>query len=126
MISNDDCWVICMLLSNVKSLFDHVTIKYTYSKVTTTQFIEHSTTERVAMPFKHKSGSRKRQEKKEQDEKAAKLPKLDSFLTRPSTSRQPTKSATDDPATDDPATDVPPASSIAAGQLGSVSLASDR
>src|SRR4029434_2252713 len=25
-ISNDDCWVICMLLSNVKSLFDHVTI----------------------------------------------------------------------------------------------------
>src|SRR4029434_6587163 len=74
-ISNDDCWVICMLLSNVKSLFDHVIIKYTYSKVTTTQFIEHSTTERVAMPFKHKSGSRKRQEKKEQDEKAAKLPK---------------------------------------------------
>src|SRR4029434_7979700 len=27
-ICNDDCWVICMLLSNVKSLFDHVTIRY--------------------------------------------------------------------------------------------------
>ena len=31
------------------------------------------------MPFKHKSGSRKGQEKKEQEEKAAKLPKLDYF-----------------------------------------------
>ena len=48
------------------------------------------------MPFKHKSGSRKRQERKEQ-EKVAKLPKLDSFgfLTSPSTSRQPTESAMD-------------------------------
>src|SRR4029434_9251014 len=27
-ILNDDCWVICMLLSNVKSLFDHVTRRY--------------------------------------------------------------------------------------------------
>ena len=47
------------------------------------------------MPFKHKSGSRKGQEKKEQEEKAAKLPKLDyfGFLTSPSTSRQPTESA---------------------------------
>ena len=31
-ISNDDCWVICMLLSNVKSLFDHVTIQYAIVK----------------------------------------------------------------------------------------------
>ena len=31
------------------------------------------------MPFKHKSGSRKGQEKKEQAEKAAKLPKLEYF-----------------------------------------------
>src|SRR4029434_6381298 len=39
------------------------------------------------MPFKHKSGSRKGQEKKEQEEKAAKRPKLDyfGFLTSPST-----------------------------------------
>lgn len=34
---------------------------------------------RVAMPFKHKSGCKKRQERKEQEEKTAKLPKLDSF-----------------------------------------------
>ena len=68
------------------------------------------------MPFKHKSGSRKGQEKKEQEEKAAKLPKLDyfGFLTSPSTSCQPTESATDDP----------PASSSAAVQLGSASLPS--
>ena len=33
-ISNDNCWVICMLLSNVKSLFDHVTIQYTIVKPT--------------------------------------------------------------------------------------------
>src|SRR4029434_11201824 len=47
------------------------------------------------MPFKHKSGSRKGQEKKEQEEKAAKLPKLDyfGFLASPSTSSQPTESA---------------------------------
>src|SRR4029434_3788241 len=53
----------------------------------------HSTTALVTMPFKHKSGSRKGQEKKEQEEKAAKLPKLDyfGFLTSPSTSRQPTE-----------------------------------
>ena len=56
------------------------------------------------------------QEKKEQEEKVAKLPKLDyfGFLTSPSTSRQPTESATDDP----------PASSSAAIQLGSASLPS--
>src|SRR4029434_3261082 len=47
------------------------------------------------MPFKHKSGSRKGQEKKEQEEKAAKLPKLDyfGFLTSQSTSQQCSSSA---------------------------------
>ena len=47
------------------------------------------------MPFKHKSGSRKGQEKKEQEEKAAKLPKLDylGFLTSPSTRQQCSSSA---------------------------------
>src|SRR4029434_3809749 len=49
------------------------------------------------MPFKHKSGSRKRQERKEQEKKVAKLPKLDyfGFLPSSSTSRQPTESAMD-------------------------------
>src|SRR4029434_1691271 len=27
-ICNDDCWVICILFANVKSLFDHVTRRY--------------------------------------------------------------------------------------------------
>ena len=27
-ICNDDCWVICILFANVKSLFDHVTRQY--------------------------------------------------------------------------------------------------
>src|SRR4029434_8262113 len=68
-ICNDDCWVICMLWSNVKSLFYHVTIQYAKIK---------------PIPSSRQPSS-KRQERKEQEEKVAKLPKLDyfGFLTRP-------------------------------------------
>jgi len=39
---NDDCWVICMLLSNVKSLFDHVTRQNLNVNVKTdTSYHEH-------------------------------------------------------------------------------------
>ena len=104
MISNDDCWVIYMLLSNVKSLFDHVSIQYAIVKPI----------QRSQQHFKHTSGGGKRQERKEQEKKVAKLPKLDyfGFLPSSSTSRLPTESAMDNP----------PAISSAAVQLGSASL----
>ena len=55
-----------MLLSNVKSLFDHVTIQYAIVKLIrrSRQPSSLSTAQLVTMPFTHKSGSRKRQEEK--------------------------------------------------------------
>src|SRR4029434_7957072 len=60
-ICNDDCWVICILLSNVKSLFDNVMRRYDIASLgaeSDSQDLQAGTVGYTCRttPFKHKSG----------------------------------------------------------------------
>src|SRR4029434_8887690 len=60
-ICNDDYWVICILLSNVKSLFDHVMRRYDIASLgaeSESQDLQADTVVYTCRttPFKHKSG----------------------------------------------------------------------
>src|SRR4029434_4977718 len=59
-LCNDDCWVICILFANVKSLFDHVTRRYDIASVGAESERQDLQADRAqperTTPFKHKSG----------------------------------------------------------------------
>ncbi len=62
-----------MLLASLKFLFDHVTRRQVSVPNKTDKRKQQS------MPYKHKSGFKKRQEQREQEKKVKRLPKLDTF-----------------------------------------------